>query len=180
MDLLRHFELEQTKDKQLPKLRAGDIVRVETKIKEEEKSRLQTFEGTVLAIRGSGPSTTFTVRRETSGFGVERIFPLYSPLITSIEIVKRQKVRRAKLSYLRNEGRRRFKEDVKAMQRLVKEEEKKRLAALRQAQDKAEKEKEKQEEESGEAGKEEKVVEAKKEEAGEGETVEDKTEEKKE
>jgi large subunit ribosomal protein L19 len=157
MDLLKHFEQEQVKDVERPRLRAGDVVRVETKITEEDKTRLQTFEGTILMVRGSGPSTTFTVRRETSGFGVERIFPLYSPLITNIEIVKRQKVRRAKLSYLRNEGRRRFKEDVKAMQRFVKEEdEKKRLAearrkaqdeeaeALREAEDKAEKEDEKE------------------------------------
>jgi len=149
MDLLQHFEQEQVKDVERPKLRAGDVVRVEIKIREGGKSRLQTFEGTLLGIRGSGPSTTFTVRRETGGFGVERIFPLYSPLITNIEIVKRQKVRRAKLTYLRQAGRRRFKEDVKSMQRLVKEEEeKKRLAeerAKREADEKAEEEKAKKE-----------------------------------
>lgn len=153
MDLLRHFEQEQVKDVKRPRLRVGDIVRVETKIEEEEKTRLQTFEGTILMVRGSGPSTTFTVRRETSGFGVERIFALYSPLITNIDIVKRQKVRRAKLSYLRQAGRRRFKEDVKAMQRLIKEradaqaqEEKKKKLAEEEKQEEVKQAAEKQEE----------------------------------
>ncbi len=101
-----------------PVLQPGDIVRVETKVTEGEKTRLQTFEGTVLGIRGTGPSSTFTVRRVTAGFGVERIFPLYTPLITNIEIVKRQKVRRAKLTYLRKGKRRRVKEDFGSMERL--------------------------------------------------------------
>ena len=148
MDLLRHFEKEQIKDVKHPRLQVGDIVRVETKIEEEEKTRLQTFEGTVLMVRGSGPSTTFTVRRETSGYGVERIFALYSPLITNIDIVKRQKVRRAKLSYLRQAGRRRFKEDVKAMQRLIKE------RAQAQAQDEKEKKQAEDEKKDKEAAKE--------------------------
>lgn len=153
MDLVREFELKQIEGINRPILKAGDIVRIETKVVEGEKSRIQAFEGTVLAIRGSGPSTSFTVRRETGKFAVERVFPLYSPLITNIEIVKRQKVRRAKLYYLRQEGRRRVKEDELAMQRHVKEEaDKKRLAeeakkrqeeeALRQAQDKQQAEKE--------------------------------------
>jgi large subunit ribosomal protein L19 len=129
MDLLRYFEEKQTKDTDRPRLRTGDIVRVETRVTEGEKTRLQTFEGTVLGVRGSGPSVTFTVRREVGRFAVERIFPLFSPLITSIEIVKRQKVRRAKLNYLRERARRRVKEDELNMQRHVKEEaEKKRLA----------------------------------------------------
>lgn len=139
MDLLRYFEKQQIKTVDRPRLQAGDIVRVETKIEEADKSRLQTFEGTVLGVRGSGPSVTFTVRRETGNFGVERIFPLYSPLITNIEIVKRQKVRRARLNYLRQAGRRRFKEDVKAMQRHIKDEDTKtRLAedALKREEDK--------------------------------------------
>src|SRR3989338_236929 len=129
MDLLRYFEVKQITGIERPILKPGDIVKVETKVQEGEKSRVQTFEGTILGIRGSGPSTNFTVRRETGGFGVERVFPLYSPLIKNIEVVKRQKVRRAKLLYLRHVGRRRFAEDVKSMQRLIKEEgEKKRLA----------------------------------------------------
>lgn len=122
MDLLRYFEEKQTKDTDRPRLRTGDIVRVETRVTEGEKTRLQTFEGTVLGVRGSGPSVTFTVRREVGRFAVERIFPLFSPLITSIEIVKRQKVRRAKLNYLRERARRRVKEDELNMQRHVKEE----------------------------------------------------------
>ena len=143
MDLLREFELEQIKETHRPVLRAGDIVRVETKIQEGEKTRLQTFEGTVLGIRGSGPSASFTVRRDNGKFGVERIFPLYSPLVTNIEIVKRQKIRRAKLGYLRQASRRRVKEDELAMQRHIKEEgDAKRIAeAKTKAEaDKAEKE----------------------------------------
>ncbi len=130
MDLLRNFEKQQIEGVERPRLQAGDIVRVETKVQEGDKTRIQGFEGTVLGIRGSGPSASFTVRRETGRFGVERIFQLYSPLITAIEVTKRQKVRRAKLFYLRKAGRRRVKEDELSMQRLVKEElDKKRLAA---------------------------------------------------
>lgn len=141
MDLLRLFEKEQTKTLERPQLKAGDSVRVTMKIKEGEKERLQTFEGTVISLRGSGPSVTFTVRREVGRFAIERIFPLYSPLITEIDITKRQKVRRAKLSYLREAGRRRVKEDLKAMQRhRAQEEEKKRVAeaqAKKAAEEKA-------------------------------------------
>lgn len=140
MDLLRTFELQQIEGVDRPELRPGDIVRVATKVSEGEKTRIQTFEGTIIAIKGSGPSKSFTVRREAGKFGVERIFPLYSPLITSIEIVKRQKVRRSKLYYLRQEGRRRVKEDDLSMQRHVKEEgDKKRLAAdaIKRAEEKA-------------------------------------------
>ena len=131
MDLLQQYEKQQVADVDRPKLRAGDIISVEMKITEGEKERLQSFEGTVLGVRGSGPSVTFTVRREVGRFAVERIFPLYSPLITNISVTKRQKVRRAKLGYLREAGRRRVKEDVLSMQRLVKEEaDKKRLAEV--------------------------------------------------
>ncbi|PIT98283.1 MAG: 50S ribosomal protein L19 [Candidatus Andersenbacteria bacterium CG10_big_fil_rev_8_21_14_0_10_54_11] len=129
MDFVRFFEQEQVQAANRPKLRAGDVVRVAMQVTEGDKARVQTFEGTVLGVRGSGPSTTLTVRRETGGFGVERIFPLYSPLIEKIEIVKRQKIRRAKLTYLRQAGRRRFKEDVEAMQRHLRSEEKKRREA---------------------------------------------------
>lgn len=129
MDLLREYEKQQTTNLDRPSLRAGDIVRVQTKVKEGDKTRIQAFEGVVLGTRGSGPSKTFTVRRETGRFAVERIFPLYSPLITAIEITRRQKVRRAKLNYLRNQGRRRVKEDLVNMQRHEDElAEKKRLA----------------------------------------------------
>jgi large subunit ribosomal protein L19 len=83
-------------------LRAGDSVRVWQKIEEKGKYRLQAFEGLVLARKhGTEAGGTFTVRRVASGVGVEKIFPLYSPMIDSIEIVKRSRVRRAKLYYIR-------------------------------------------------------------------------------
>ena len=83
-------------------IRAGDTVRVWQKIEEKGKTRLQAFEGLVLACKhGSEPGGTFTVRRVTSGVGVEKIFPLYSPMIDKIEIIKRATVRRAKLCYSR-------------------------------------------------------------------------------
>lgn len=140
MDLLREFEMKQIEGIDRPVLRAGDIVRVGTKVVEGDKSRIQAFEGTIIALHGSGPSKSFTVRRETGKFAVERVFPLYSPLITNIEIVKRQKVRKSKLYYLRKEGRRRVKEDELSMQRHVQEEnDKKRLAeeAAKRAEEKA-------------------------------------------
>lgn len=128
MDLVREFQKQQIAGLARPEMQPGDVVRVSMKITEGDKERIQAFEGTVLAMRGSGPSKTITVRREVGKFGVERILPLYSPLITGIEIVRRQKVRRAKLTYLRDSARRRFKEDVLAMQRYVKaESDKKRL-----------------------------------------------------
>ena len=83
-------------------LRAGDSVRVWQKIEEKGKTRLQAFEGLVLARKhGTEAGGTFTVRRVASGVGVEKVYPLYSPMIDSIEIVKRSRVRRAKLYYIR-------------------------------------------------------------------------------
>ncbi len=83
-------------------IHAGDTVKVSQKIKEGEKTRLQVFEGLVLARKhGSEAGATFTVRRVASGVGVEKIFPLYSPMIDKIEITKRAKVRRAKLYHIR-------------------------------------------------------------------------------
>jgi len=79
----------------------GDTVRVHVRIKEGDKSRIQVFEGSVIAIHKGGPRTTFTVRKIASGVGVERIFPLYSPFVEEIEIKSRHRVRRAKLYYLR-------------------------------------------------------------------------------
>ena len=88
--------------KELPEIRPGDTVRVYQKIKEKDKERIQIFEGLVIARKhGKGMTSTITVRREISGIGVERIFPLHSPTIEKIEILKREKVRRAKLYYLR-------------------------------------------------------------------------------
>lgn len=86
----------------LPKIAPGDTVRVYYRLKEgEEKERVQVFEGVVIRRRGSGLSATFTVRKVSFGVGVERTFPLHSPRIEKIEIVKRAKVRRARLYYLR-------------------------------------------------------------------------------
>lgn len=86
-------------------LRSGDTVRVWQKIQEKGKTRLQAFEGLVLARKhGSEAGATFTVRRVASGVGVEKIFPLYSPMIDKIEVVKRSKVRRAKLYHIRDKA----------------------------------------------------------------------------
>ncbi|MEO0114660.1 MAG: 50S ribosomal protein L19 [candidate division WOR-3 bacterium] len=84
-----------------PKFKPGDIIKVYHKIFEGDKERIQTFQGTVIQIRGSKDSKTFTVRKISRGIGVERIFPLNSPLITKIELKKSTKVRRAKLYFLR-------------------------------------------------------------------------------
>lgn len=86
-------------------LRPGDTVRVSQKIQEKGKTRIQIFEGLVLARKhGTEAGATFTVRRSTGGYGVEKIFPLYSPMIDKIEIVKRSKVRRSKLYYIRRKA----------------------------------------------------------------------------
>ena len=86
-------------------LRAGDTVRVTQKIKEGSKTRLQLFEGLVLAVKhGMTSGSTFTVRKVFGGVGVEKIFPLYSPMIDKIEIMRRSKVRRAKLYYIRDKA----------------------------------------------------------------------------
>ncbi len=95
--------VEKTQIKEVPDFRPGDTVRVHVKVKEGDKERIQVYEGIVISIRGSGVGKTFTVRRVASGgIGVERIFPLYVPTIDKIEIVKRGRVRRAKLYYLRD------------------------------------------------------------------------------
>ncbi|MCQ9208850.1 MAG: 50S ribosomal protein L19 [Omnitrophica bacterium] len=87
--------------KDIPKFKTGDTLRVYVKIKEEEKMRIQAFEGVAIARRGRGIKTTFTVRKVSYGEGVERIFLLHSPLIEKIEVVRTGKTRRAKLYYLR-------------------------------------------------------------------------------
>ena len=92
--------------KDLPEFRAGDTVRVNVRLKEgegeKEKERLQAFEGVVISKKGRASSATFTVRRVSFGVGIERIFPLHSPTISSIEVVGKGKVRRARLYYLRD------------------------------------------------------------------------------
>ena len=85
-----------------PAFRPGDTVRVNVRVREGDKERLQAFEGVVLRRKGSGVNETFTVRKVSNGVGVERIFPLHSPVIADIQLVREGRVRRAKLHYLRN------------------------------------------------------------------------------
>jgi large subunit ribosomal protein L19 len=93
--------LEVKTNPNIPKLAPGDTVRVRQKVVEGEKSRIQVFQGVIIKIRNAAAGTNFTVRRVTSGVGVERTFPIYSPMIDGVEIVRHGKVRRAKLYYLR-------------------------------------------------------------------------------
>jgi large subunit ribosomal protein L19 len=86
----------------VPRFDAGDTLKVMVRVKEGDKTRLQAFEGVCIARRGGGLGETFTVRKVSAGVGVERIFPLHSPLWATIEVVRRGRVRRAKLYYLRN------------------------------------------------------------------------------
>lgn len=85
----------------IPGFNAGDTIRVMVRVREGDKERLQAFEGIVISKRGGGISENFTVRKVSAGVGVERIFPIHSPSIASIEVVRRGRVRRAKLYYLR-------------------------------------------------------------------------------
>ena len=100
MNLLNVIEQSQIKPNLTP-FKPGDTVRVHVKIQEGDKFRIQVFEGLVISVRRNGASSTFTVRKISFGYGVERIFPWYSPVIDKIEVVKSGKVRRAKLYYLR-------------------------------------------------------------------------------
>ena len=100
MDLLRAVESSQMRT-DLPRFRSGDTVRVHVKIKEGDKFRIQIFEGVVIAQKSNGISSTFTVRKVSSGYGIERIFPIHSPIIEKMEVMKSGKVRRARLYYLR-------------------------------------------------------------------------------
>lgn len=100
-------------------IRAGDTVKVWQKIKEGEKTRLQMFDGLVLARKhGKEAGATFTVRKVTSGVGVEKIFPLYSPMIDKIEIIKRSKVRRAKLYHVREKAAKEIKKEMRNIRAL--------------------------------------------------------------
>ena len=85
-----------------PHIKVGDVVKVHVKIREGERERIQVFEGTIIARKGSGVSETFTVRRISYGVGVERTFPIHSPRLEKIEVSRRGIVRRAKLYYLRS------------------------------------------------------------------------------
>jgi large subunit ribosomal protein L19 len=100
MDLLSVVEGKYLKEKKID-FSPGDTVKVHVKIKEGDKERTQIFEGVVIQKRGKGVSQTFTVRKLSSGVGVERVFPLHSPFVSSVERIKEGKVKRAKLFYLR-------------------------------------------------------------------------------
>lgn len=101
MDALKLIAGESMKA-ELPEFSIGDTVRVDVKIREGERERIQAFEGTVIAMKGSGISKTFTVRRVSYGVGVERVFPMHSPNVAAVKVVRRGKVRRTKLYYLRD------------------------------------------------------------------------------
>ncbi|HBE14455.1 MAG TPA: 50S ribosomal protein L19 [Clostridiales bacterium] len=101
MDLIRAFTNEQLKET-LPVFQIGDTVRVYNKITEGSRERIQIYEGTVIAKKNGGISETFTVRRVSFGVGVEKTFPLHSPKVDNVEVIRRGKARRAKLYYLRD------------------------------------------------------------------------------
>ena len=101
MNLIEAFTNEQMKE-ELPVIRIGDTIRVHNKIKEGARERIQMFEGTVISKHGGGISETFTVRRMSYGVGVEKTFPIHSPNVVKVDIIRVGKVRRAKLYYLRD------------------------------------------------------------------------------
>ena len=101
MDLLSKVS-EASLKKDLPGFNVGDTIKVDVQIKEGSWERIQVFEGTVIAKKGSGIAENFTVRKISYGCGVERIFPIHSPTVKGVEVVRKGKVRRAKLYYLRN------------------------------------------------------------------------------
>ena len=104
MDLVKYVQDTLTEKKELPNFKAGDTITVSYKIKEGVKERIQQFQGVVIQKKGTGTTKTFTVRKISNGVGVERIFPLYSPQIASIDLNKVGIVRRAKIFYLRGKS----------------------------------------------------------------------------
>jgi large subunit ribosomal protein L19 len=100
MDMLQQVGNEQMRD-DIPSFAPGDTLRVNVRVREGEKERIQVFEGVCIARKGGGIHETFTVRKVSSGIGVERVFPLHSPTIEAVTVVRRGQVRRAKLYYLR-------------------------------------------------------------------------------
>ena len=106
MNLIEQLEKEQvaklTADKEIPDFEPGDTVQVNVKVVEGDRSRIQAYEGVCIGRSGHGVNENFTVRKISYGEGVERVFPLYSPMVDSIKVVRRGKVRRAKLYYLRD------------------------------------------------------------------------------
>jgi large subunit ribosomal protein L19 len=113
--------LEVKANPNIPPLSSGDTVRVRQKVVEGEKSRIQVFQGVVIRIHNAGTGTNFTVRRVTSGVGVERTFPIYSPMIDGVEVIRHGKVRRAKLYYLRGLSARASRIKEKRLERLGEE-----------------------------------------------------------
>lgn len=103
MNIIEQLEKEHMEElgKNVPEFAAGDTVKVNVKVREGDRERIQAFEGVCIAKNGGGLNESFTVRKISFGEGVERVFPIYSPLVDSIEVVRRGKVRRAKLYYLR-------------------------------------------------------------------------------
>ena len=101
MDLIQAFTNEQLK-KEIPVINIGDTIRVHNRIKEGNRERIQMFEGTVIAKHGGGISETFTVRRVSYGCGIEKTFPIHSPNVANVDVIRVGKVRRAKLYYLRD------------------------------------------------------------------------------
>ena len=100
-EIIRKIEAEQMKEN-APEFNVGDTVKVYAKIKEGNRERIQVFEGTVLKKQGGGARETFTVRKSSNGVGVEKTWPLHSPHVVKVEVIRRGKVRRAKLNYLRD------------------------------------------------------------------------------
>lgn len=100
-DIIKNIEAEQLKEN-APEFRVGDTVKVYGKIKEGNRERIQVFEGTVLKKQGGSTRATFTVRKNSNGIGVEKTWPLHTPTIDKIEVVRKGKVRRAKLNYIRS------------------------------------------------------------------------------
>jgi large subunit ribosomal protein L19 len=102
MDAIKYVHEQLSPQKEFPAFRAGDNIEVSYKIVEGDKERIQAFRGNVIQIKGEGSGRTFTVRKVSNGIGVERIFPFVSPNIVEIKLLKRGKVRRARIYYLRN------------------------------------------------------------------------------
>ena len=103
IEILENKQIEQLlEDKEIPEFRAGDNIAVKVLVREGARERLQVFEGVCIARSGKGLNQNFTVRKISYGEGVERVFPLYSPMVDSIDVVRKGKVKRSKLYYLRN------------------------------------------------------------------------------
>lgn len=102
MDIIRELQAELMETKNWPSFGAGDTVKVTYKIKEGEKERLQSFQGTIIQRKGEGATETFTIRKMSGNIGVERVFPINSPFLEEIEVIKEGAVRRARIYYMRD------------------------------------------------------------------------------